>query len=240
MHVLPKRIDIDRAKANERKIEIDSGVALSKRIESLRETRLTEEKNLKEWRESAIKSVQYDIDQRIEERDNLDKQIDDARKLRTELLKPLDEEWVKIDSDKKVIAKEKENIKNAKESLKTESKKLSSEIKKVSDIVSKVKQKDSESEKNRKELVALKDMAQKEYEIARDERDIQTEKIERENIAIQSIKEQYEVGIKTNEQVAKKNEEGRLENEIERKRLVDLAETLNRSKEEITRRELNK
>lgn len=197
MKLLQKRT-IDLAKANERKIEIDNGLALARRVDSLREARITEEENLKKYRETALKQVQYEIGQFIEERDNLKKQNDDARILRDERLKPLDEEWLKINLAKNQIDSEKKELIKKEETFKIKETKLEKENQRIYDIRVRLQLKEKEKDKTFNETAKLKEMALQEYTNAKGEHDGQTKTYEQKMLNLRQSEREYEVGIETN------------------------------------------
>ncbi len=229
MKVLPRKVDIDKARAQERKLEIDAGLSLAKRVDALRETKLQEEKNLREWRENSIKAVQYEIDQYCEERENLRKQNDAARQLRDKLLEPLDHEWTHLNKAKTEFSKEKETIYLSRESLKQEIKELADEWIKVSKALEKSNKNLHETEQAKLDIHSLKAMAEKEYELAKEERIEQTKIIERERENVRRLQLEYENGlsvIQSEEKIVKEKEEDLI---IREKLLADRQAMLERN-----------
>lgn len=206
MKLLPRQ-EINKAKAQERKLEIDSGLALARRVDSLREAQVTEEANLKKYRETAFAQVQYEIGQFVETKENLEKQCNEARELRSELLKPLDEEWLKIHIASQEIERNKLLVHKSKESLKEQTEKIKTTLSKVSDIATRTKQKEDEADKAKKEAVGLKDLAQHEYEKARSQTETQSIHIAEVNARLSEREKEYKVGIQTNELKARMLEE---------------------------------
>lgn len=195
MKILPRKLDIDKAKTNERKIQIDEGVALAGKIDFLRETALKEEKNLLEWRTNNIEKVKKEIEDYLTVRDNLQKQTEAAEVHRKKLLEPLDEEWRLINQEKTEFTKQKESIFISSEQLKLEQAKVGEAKKKLQDIIERIKNKEHETEKAKSEAISLKEMAQREYEIARSERAEQTSAHERKLLEADQIKKEYEVAL---------------------------------------------
>lgn len=195
MRVLPQKLDIDRERNIERKKEIDSGIALATRIDKLRETKANEEKALFEWRQHSLKLIQKEIDDYITVRDNLKKQTEEAEVHRKKLIEPLDNEWIEINKVKLEISANKEELYIQKEQFKLEEQKLKNKQNDLSIFVSKNKIKEGETEKIRSETISLKDLAQREYEIAREERRIQTESFEKSISEVDERKKEYEVGL---------------------------------------------
>lgn len=68
--------EVQREKASERKVEIDQGVMLAKKIDVLRETFSKEEANLAKFRLETLRLVQKEIDDRILQRNNLDRELE--------------------------------------------------------------------------------------------------------------------------------------------------------------------
>jgi acyl carrier protein phosphodiesterase len=61
--------------ADERRLEIDKGIKLAKKIDFLRETLAEEETKLERFRTETVKKVQIEIDMLIHERDRLKQEI---------------------------------------------------------------------------------------------------------------------------------------------------------------------
>lgn len=74
MRLLDKKL-VQASQAQERKIEIDKGIKLTRAIEALRETKVQEEQALERFREETMRKVQTEIDTLIRERDTLRKEI---------------------------------------------------------------------------------------------------------------------------------------------------------------------
>jgi chromosome segregation ATPase len=195
MRLLPRKQDVEKAKNDERKKEIDSGIALATRIDKLRETSANEEKRLKEWRSESIRLVQKEIDDYITVRDNLKKQTEEAEVYRKKLLAPLDDEWKEINSIKNQQIQEKQNIFLLKDEMKEEKKLLDREQENIRKVATEIVQKNSEIEKAKSETISLKKLAQGEYEIAREEHHMQTKSFEKTLSETDERKKEYEVAL---------------------------------------------
>jgi len=193
MKLLPKKQDIDKTKADERKREIDSGMALAKSIDSLRETKLKEEKGLLEWRTNTLQKVQQEIDNLVYTRNHIEKQCDEATIKRNELLNPLNEEWAEVNKTKKDIESEQKQIEIQKEKLHTQELNIKENTEKLSNIIKRIKLKESQIDKQLSEISSLKDLTQGEYEIARSERIEQTDRHEYEMLQVNQMKKEYQV-----------------------------------------------
>lgn len=195
MRLLPRKIDVEKAKNDERKKEIDSGIALATRIDKLRETSANEEKRLKEWRVESIKIVQKEIDDYITVRDNLKKQTEEAEVYRKKLIEPLNKEWEEISKIKVQQVNEKQNIFLLKEETKEERKLLDEEQDKIRKIATEIGQKNNDIEKAKSEIISLKELAQREYEIARVVSQSQTDDYERKIAQANERCKEYEVAL---------------------------------------------
>lgn len=211
MKLLAKR-EIDKAKAQEKKQEIDTGLSLAKAVDTLREQLQTEQKSLLVWRETHIQEVKDEIAQIVAKKDILDKECDEARILREELLKPLDKEWQEINLEKQKLSEEKSTQFIAREQLDLNIKKIKDDTIKISQILARARYKENETEKAKQESFSLRDMAQKEYEIARMEHISQIDTNEKKMRDIKSLEESYQNGININE--------------IEKKRLQEIESEL--------------
>lgn len=198
MKVLPKQQDILKAKNDERKKEIDEGIALANRIDKLRETKTNEERQLGLWRENSIRTIQKEIDEYLTVKENLRVQTEEAEVLRRKLIEPLDKEWNRIVLEQNEIKKDREAVEISKASLKEQAEKLKIDIQKISDIVIRTKDNEEAINKAKSETIALKEMAQREYEIARQERETQTSMHEKALLEVRYSKEEYENGININ------------------------------------------
>lgn len=231
MKILPKKVDIDKFKAQEQKRQIDDGLALAKKVDALREAKLTEEKNLNEWRDKSVKEAHVIIDSLLEDQANLLKSNTEARLHREELLKPLNKEWEVVSTEKALIQREKELISKSKESLKEQTEKIKREMEKVSEVVVKLKKKEIEIEKTKQNTSSLNELAQREYERARSEREVQTEAHEKALSEVRLAKEAYENGLKVYEIHEKEVKEKESELIIREKHLESQQQQLRNAKE---------
>ncbi len=222
MKLLQKR-EIDKAKAQEKKQEIDTGLGLAKSVDALREQLQKEKNNLLQWRDENINKVKYEIGQLVETKDNLEKQCGEARTLREELLKPLDKEWQELNLEKDRFGKEKSAQFIEREQLNLDVKKIKENIVKVSQTLARARLKENEVEKTKQEAIALKNMAHHEYEVARAEHTTQTDTAEKKLKDIKLLEESYQNGININE--------------IEKKRLQEIESELIIREKELQRQQ---
>ncbi len=74
------KTEIEKQKVIERKVEIDQGMTLAKKIDSLRETASKEESNLAKFRIESLKTIKEEIDEKIRQRNSLESEIVQKRK----------------------------------------------------------------------------------------------------------------------------------------------------------------
>jgi hypothetical protein len=198
MKLLQKKQINDRVQT-ERKNIIDSGVFLAKKIDALREEVLTLQKTRDEFIAGSQQVINDSLSSLQQKQDSLSKEITELEVRRKELLKPLDEEWAKVDKGIGEILNQKTEL-LAKEFLLNE---RENQIKKteneISTIIANTRYKSEEAEKARNETFTLRDLAQKEYEIAK-ENTISNSALEEKKLKELSIKiSTYENGISVNE-----------------------------------------
>lgn len=233
MRLLERKIDIDKFKIADRKREQDEGLALATKVDALRRVKAEEEKNLSEYRTNAIKSIQYDIDQFLEEKANLERQNNEARQIRDALLKP-DIVQVKAELENLVnseVEKRSNYLSTAK--LKVETQKLKDEQKRISLILSQVTLKENETEKAKQQAISLAQMAREKYEVARDEHIHQTESYEKALSDARRLQETYENGIAVLEKERQEVKEKEVDIIIREKRLASQQVATRLAMEEI-------
>lgn len=76
---LLSKIEINTLKSVERKKEIDEGVKLAKKVDTLREVASKEESNLRKFRIETLAIIQSEINLKIKERDSL---LEEIKKLK--------------------------------------------------------------------------------------------------------------------------------------------------------------
>lgn len=95
MKLLDKQ-EVNRLKGVERKLEVDEGVKLAKKVDALRELAAKEQTNLTKFRESSLAIVKAEIDEAIKKRDALRENIEVLTRQQQELRIPLDNEWNRV------------------------------------------------------------------------------------------------------------------------------------------------
>jgi DNA repair exonuclease SbcCD ATPase subunit len=107
---LHDRIEISDQKANERKLEIQEGAKLAKKIDALRELVAKEQNNLNKFRDESLKQIKKEIDSYIEEKNKLQTEVFELRDERIRLSAPIDlvEEWAYVKREKSIVETQKE------------------------------------------------------------------------------------------------------------------------------------
>lgn len=107
MKLLTKQ-EIVREKSLERKNEIDEGVKLARRVDTLRQTVAKEEANLNKFRDESLKILRNDLETLQKQKEVLVSQINELDEQKRILRIPLDSEWVKVETRKKEIQTDQE------------------------------------------------------------------------------------------------------------------------------------
>lgn len=102
MRLLSKN-EIVVGKAAEKRMEIDEGLKLARKVDALRETALKEEASLNKFRDGSVSNVKEEIALLIDKKAKLEDEIKRLLAERVELLKPLDREWDKLNAKIKEV-----------------------------------------------------------------------------------------------------------------------------------------
>lgn len=111
----PKLLDkkvVNAEVATQKKHQIDSGLALAKKVDALRETLGNEEQELELFRSRTIAKVQQEIDIKISERDALERSNAVLREDRIRLSAPIDlsQAWEEVKHGKREIVEWKDKL----------------------------------------------------------------------------------------------------------------------------------
>lgn len=102
MRLLSKS-DVTTAKAQERKRDIDEGLKVARRIDSLREIATNEEKSLQEFRKRTLEAIHADISTESAKLDVLRSEIGGLEERKRIALIPIDEEREKLDGIREML-----------------------------------------------------------------------------------------------------------------------------------------
>lgn len=167
----------------ERRVDIDNGIKLARKVDTLRETIQKEEQKLELFKTSTVKIVQEEIDLKIKEKEKLEKDIISLDEKRKDLLKPLDEEWDKVNEEKKLV----ESIKSI----------ALSEKKKSDELLFESNTRLSEVQKEEQRVSNLKEQAKLELEKANNMSS------EAQNCLIEAKKEESRITSHVKKEMAK-------------------------------------
>jgi DNA repair exonuclease SbcCD ATPase subunit len=196
---LLKKQQINEQVNLERKNAIDAGVFLAKKVDALREEVLTLQKTRDEFIAGSQQVINDSLSGLQQKQDSLSKEIKELEVKRKELLKPLDEEWEKVNESMESVVNLRTEL-LAKEFLLNE---RENQIKKIENEISKLAEqtryKETEIDKARNETLGLKISIQQEYEVAQTFRDSTEEECVKKLSELQQKITTYENGISINE-----------------------------------------
>jgi len=98
MQLLDKR-QVNQAQAGDRKLEIEQGISLAKKVDDLRHTYALEEKKLRDFKETNVSATMAEIKLLTDKVELLEVDIAEAERILAEKRKPLDAEWNKLKSE---------------------------------------------------------------------------------------------------------------------------------------------
>ena len=119
--------DIQTLKNEEAKAEIDQGILLARKIDQLRDTATKEKAQLEAFRKEATETIQAELNEYNHKVQSVKSELQQLEIKRSELLKPLDEEWSKLYQIKSEIEGEKKQFENDKGLLNQEKENLAKE-----------------------------------------------------------------------------------------------------------------
>lgn len=102
---LLKKSEVTKQKSLERQREVEEGMKLARRVDSLRELQANEEESFSKFREKTVKKINDDIAALAEKRNVLSDEVRLLHLKRTDMLRPIDEE-------RSAIAEAQERINN--------------------------------------------------------------------------------------------------------------------------------
>ena len=196
---LLKKQQINERVNTERKNAIDAGVFLAKKIDALREEVLTLQKTRDEFIAGSQQVINDSLSSLQQKQDSLSKEIKELEVKRKELLKPLDDKWAEVNElQEEFLRERKENAFDRKE-LNDREKIIETRENEITKIAEQIRYKESEAEKARNDILVLKELAQKEYEIAETARKSFEKDSETKLSELQQKITTYENGISVNE-----------------------------------------
>lgn len=109
---LLKKSTVQNDVAEQRKNQVDEGLALAKKIDALRQTLLQEETNLALFRAGTIGSVNQEIETISRKKEILEDEVRDLDERRRIATLPLDKEWKDLESHSKELDLKEQNYKD--------------------------------------------------------------------------------------------------------------------------------
>lgn len=137
MRLLPKQ-EVNLRQAQQKKAEIDEGLKLARRIDSLREIAAQEEASLASFRSSTLKTIQEDIKKVENERNAVKKEVSDLRKELEEGTHRLDEREKQLTEYSESLQNLEITLNNRVQGLKTLAAKLKDQSKQSSDYYNRI------------------------------------------------------------------------------------------------------
>lgn len=225
---LLSRQEISIAKQRDTSREVQEGLKLTRRVDSLRELRLSEEKKLEDWRRETLESIQGEISILSEKKDTLERQITSLEQKIAELSPQMATERHSLIELKKELAKWQKE-------LEVKASNLLSEELNIAEVIEQSKKTELESAHHEVKALKLEESAEKKHFNAQKTLE-QAQKIhqealkERKDIELAlSLRENNvtlrERRVQTMELAIMKAQK---ENENEQKRLVDVSTMLQR------------
>lgn len=215
--ILPAKLDINKAKAAERKIEIDNGIALAKQIDSLRSTFAQERVAHSRWKESSMEALNRDLQELQDGIDAKKKEITMLDEQKSKLQEPLNLEWENVNAEKLKVIELKHDLFLDQERNKEDKNSLDNEKQLVTQSLKRIKENEEKTEKlliSAEKLEKVKQIAYQETIDYKSSQEVYHQN--RRRILEERIKE-YEVALRTieiREQEVKDKESELLEREI--------------------------
>lgn len=128
---IPSKQEVSTSKALERKREIDEGLKIANKVDTLRKLASTEQNNLIKFRDESLQSIKEEIANYVDSRDSLQREVDALKEQRVSLQIPLDKEWIIVNLAKQDVVTAKENIYATLEGLKKSEKSYAQSLKEL-------------------------------------------------------------------------------------------------------------
>jgi hypothetical protein len=208
--ILPRTTEINKAKTEERRRQIDEGMALAHKVDLMREMKQEQEYQLMQWRDVTLKGIHAEIAVLTQERDQLTKEIQSATRERNKLLEPLTLEWEALHIEKDIVTRQKNELFLDEQRFQEKVAELDQEIIRAGKIVGDLKDKESDLNKKEKETERLHTLAKVAYQNARQFEDDREVLVQARLKEVLQLKEEYEVAltvIKIREQPIDEKEE---------------------------------
>jgi len=109
MRLLEKK-QIQALKSDEKRLDIEQGMALATKVDALRKALATEQMNLEKFRTGTIKEVQRQIDQKMQELDSLNRMVYETEQKRIENSMPLMARYKKLQAETELLDQRRDDL----------------------------------------------------------------------------------------------------------------------------------
>lgn len=130
--------EIDQQRAAERKLEIDEGMKLARRVDNLRRTAAEEEGKLTVFGEANKQIVLEQLSELVNDRDTLRIEVGDLEVQRAKALEPVDAEWEKVNARSAELDEQDVDLRYRARVMKDEEESLAIRRKDVADAESRI------------------------------------------------------------------------------------------------------
>jgi len=195
MPILPKKIDLDAARAKEMKSQIDDGLALAQRVDLLRKTVQDEEKRLKDFRENSVSTILTEIEELKIKKADIVGEIETLERIQNSLLLP-DVAKVKETINKLVdIGVDKKNLYLSGETIKQREEEVLKKEVKIKQIEETIKAKELEIDELREKTLRAKKLAEKEQQDIHNDGLMQLDVYEKELNKVKELEQTYKSAL---------------------------------------------
>lgn len=132
---LLKKSEVQQIKAKERQKEVEEGLKLARRVDSLREIAAEEEKSLALYREKSISRIQEAINELIESKHSLQGEVEVLERQREEALAPLTALEERLNEQDILLQKEQASFEEEKNLFREHSARAQSELREYHKIL---------------------------------------------------------------------------------------------------------
>ncbi len=181
MKILSKK-SVDSEVANQRKTQIDEGLSIAKRVDTLRQTLASLEQQHKKFLEGMSLELSKNTDHLFSKIASLKLEIEGLEEKRNALLKPLNEEWERVTLKSKEILQREEDVLQKNSNLEFREKNTEEREKKSKDSLFRIKTRERELVKCLEDAYKFReDLEQLQKEAESKKSSIEKEFVDREN-----------------------------------------------------------
>lgn len=156
--LLPKS-EINRLKGVEKKIEIDEGMKLAKRIDGLREVMAETESSFEKFRVTRLSQIHEEITQELQKNEQLKQENKSLEETRARLKVPLDKEWERVNEESSSLQQFLSRVVEREQNVDKREEDVSNSEKECSEILTQAKNKNSVADRYIADAVYAKESA---------------------------------------------------------------------------------